>query len=354
MKAFVSDPNVDIVFWPGSGNPHGLAVMSDGRISWQVPLSEAGNSFTLSVDVIGTQTTHYTLPIRVVVGNQWPEIAADQEAPKPVYVDQPWTYTVRADDADVGYDLWYEVDQASFDAWICFANGEKQRKNDGKLKWDSPADANHFGRSVLVTVTDEDPNADPAVSRRVDGYAQYAFTVLVSSPPEGNVQFDSTPETTVLVGDAYEYEIELNYILPGSPDNHTLHLEDASPDMELDGMHLTWSPAAIGNDDVELVVRESAEPYTAVVRQTFRIAAIAPYKLNEPPVILTESLPVPALRDVEYATRSPSRSIRCPWAAAWRSIPRPVFCDGRRPVRAPSRSTSRWPTRSFPIRRGSG
>ena len=311
MKALVANPVDGVTFEAGSGNPDGLAVMSDGRVLWQVPLDAAGESFTLNVDVInGALETQYILPLRVVVDNQWPEIAADQEAPSPAYYSEEgeeWTFEVRATDADVGDVLWYELDQASFDAGIYFTHGGKRSENNGELTWDSPHtdDPNDFGRPVLVTVTDEDPNADSAISRRVDGYAQYAFTVLVSSPvpPDTGVQFGSTPETTVLVGDAYEYEIELDYVPQNYWDNHALHLEDAPTGMELDGTYLTWNPADIGNDDVELVVRESAEPYTEVVRQTFRIAAIEPYKLNEPPKILTERLPVPALRDVEYAAR---------------------------------------------------
>lgn len=40
-----------------------------------------------------------------------------------------------------------------------------------------------------------------------------------------------------------------------------------------------------------------------VARQEFRISAIKPYKLNEPPVIQTDALPGPAVRDVLYQTR---------------------------------------------------
>ncbi len=168
---------------------------------------------------------------------------------------------------------------------------------------DSVGTVTYSGTVAFVPPSSASSNAYPLVlnvsdgSLSIDGvpiHRQQANMLIATEHPAGYPRITSHPPVAAVLNDApgYRYQVtsldsRLTYRLPTGPQGMAI---------DTNGL-VTWKPTSFGNFPV---VIEAINASLQTTVQRFSVSAIKPYRLNEPPEIV--STPVgPAARDADYS-----------------------------------------------------
>jgi large repetitive protein len=230
-------------------HPDGMSMTSTGQVEW-TPLPTQLGAATVEVQVTDSQGSTSTQRYSIVVGstllNQPPQIRS--VPPLQADVGTTYRYLVQATDPDAGDSLTYELLQGPVGMVINPATGA--------VEWATPQVGSY-------------PVSVGAVDSTGAGVAQrFTLQVIVNRLPV----IRSTPATTVIVGETYQYDVQA--IDPdGGALSYRLDSSAQSRGMTIDGVgRVRWSPklADIGSYPVTLTVTDAAgasmdQPFTLMV-----------------------------------------------------------------------------------------
>ncbi|MFL0800735.1 MAG: tandem-95 repeat protein [Agarilytica sp.] len=250
-----TDPDGDSLVYSVASWPEvpGLSIDVNGRVTWTPNNTHIGVYWVWVIaddQRFGETTLSFELRVTDPANNA--PVIANEIGDVNVNVGQTFTYDLQAADADgdqlnYALQIWPEVTGATI-------------STTGVVEW-TPALENIEEHYVVVSVNDGKLGEDT-----------HSFKLTVINTGNTPPSITSTPQTSIEVGNLYQYDIEaidpdnttLNYSLIAFPSGMTI---DSATGL------IAWTPSSIGDYLIELAVSDGINPATT---QSYTLNVIPP------------------------------------------------------------------------------